>query len=191
MSIKNQHLSNAAIAKMTGLSPATISKVVNGRPGVSPKTRALVDAVIAQQGLPIRRKAQTSSSSAIELVLSHVNSTSTIDLLRGATVHAQQLGISVTISNVPAGVDRMERFRQILDRNPLGVILELEDVTHQERAFFQSRGIPYVVINLTRGMEDDMLTIGVDNWAGWFLSWATSCGVGAYSHRCYHRPQRC
>lgn len=166
----NHYMTHAEIAELTGLSAATISKVINGRQGVADKTRILVESIIEKNGMKVRRSGTVPSSGTIELVLSHVNSTSTIGLLRGATIHAQKLDIGISVTEVPFGVDRTERFRRILDRNPLGVILELEDITSQETSLFQSRDIPFVIINLTRGINDDLLCIGIDNWSGGFLA---------------------
>lgn len=167
--MSKSQISIAQIAKLTGLSAPTVSKVINGRPGVSANTRERVETVLAQYGYERKPAPRGKTSNTIELVFSHTFSTSTIELVRGAITHASTLGIGITISEVPAATDRTEQFRQILDRNPLGVIFELEDVTEQERRLFRSRAIPYIIINLSRGINDDLLSVGLDNWSGGLL----------------------
>ena len=38
------------LAKLAGVSPATVSKVINGRSGISEETRAAVEAILKQHG---------------------------------------------------------------------------------------------------------------------------------------------
>ncbi|MEI8409213.1 MULTISPECIES: LacI family DNA-binding transcriptional regulator [unclassified Kribbella] len=59
----------ATIAAGVGVSTATVSKVVNGRPDVGADTRARVEQALADHGyVPVRRKARQVSPDATEFL---------------------------------------------------------------------------------------------------------------------------
>ena len=160
----------AEIARRSGVSIAAVSKVVNGRDGVSDATRQNVERVLEQVGYRRKRQLDAKMSSTIEVILPYTDSNGIVEFLRGATAQANAMGVGITVSEPEPGADRYELFLQILRRNPLGVIVELPDITDKERRLFCSRSIPFVIVDLGRGTSDEALSIGVDNWTGGLLA---------------------
>ena len=56
------------LAKIAGVSPSTVSKVINGRPGISDETRRQVEQVLREHGYS-RPLVSTKLSPTIELVV--------------------------------------------------------------------------------------------------------------------------
>ncbi|MCH9275778.1 LacI family transcriptional regulator [Bifidobacterium amazonense] len=160
----------AEIARRSGVSIAAVSKVINGRDGVSDATRQNVEKVLEQVGYRRKRQLDAKMSSTVELILPYGDGNGVIEFLRGATSQANAMGAVVTVSETKPGADRYELFLQILRRNPLGVIVNLPDVTDKERKLFRSRSIPFVIVDLNRGTSDEALSIGVDNWTGGLIA---------------------
>lgn len=79
------------LAKLAGVSPATVSKVINGRSGISEETRAAVEAILKQHGYS-RPLVSTKVSPTIELVVEYIEHNGTMELIRYASHWAQQLG---------------------------------------------------------------------------------------------------
>jgi LacI family transcriptional regulator len=75
----------ATVAHATGVSLATVSKVVNGRHDVAPGTRARVKAALAEhQYVPVGAR-RASNTPIIDLVFHVLDSPWAIEIIRGAT----------------------------------------------------------------------------------------------------------
>ncbi|MBT1162023.1 substrate-binding domain-containing protein [Bifidobacterium sp. SO1] len=168
----------AEIAQRSGVSIAAVSKVVNGRDGVSDATRQNVEKVLEQVGYRRKRQLDAKMSSTVELILPYGDGNGLVEFLRGATSQAKAMGAGVTVSETKPGADRYELFLQILRRNPLGVIVDLPDVTDKERKLFRSRWIPFVIVDMNRGSSEETLSIGVDNWTGGLIAGRHLVGLG-------------
>src|SRR5699024_9188205 len=75
----------AAVARMAGVSVATVSKVVNGRSDVSPQTRSRVQDLLQQHDYvaPVFRRAETAARPTIEVQFAGVFKTYTAEALDG------------------------------------------------------------------------------------------------------------
>lgn len=160
----------AEIAQISGVSPATVSKVINGRTGVSDETRSKVESVLAEYGFA-KPLVQTKVSSTVELVITEVDNNGSAELIKQTTHYAQSLGIGITVSCT--GHHSSERgqrkgvstcLRGAIDRNPLGVILLLSDITAAEEEHLHARNIPYVIIDPVGQVSPETLGVGIDNW---------------------------
>lgn len=164
------------IARKAGVSTSTVSKVINGRPGVSSTTRHRVERFLAEAGYR-KPLVTTKTSSTIELVVKAVENNGTVEMIRYTTDYARELGIGITVSCTGrAEQDHALRkgigecLRGAIDRNPLGVILLLSDITPDEEKLLTSRNIPYVIIDPIGQVAADTLGVGIDNWTSGLIA---------------------
>ena len=71
------------IAAEAGVSPATVSKVLNGRTDVAPATRERVGTLLGQHNYPPQRAARRRRSGLIDLVFGGLDSPWAVEILRG------------------------------------------------------------------------------------------------------------
>lgn len=165
----NRAVRIADIAREAKVSASTISKVLNGRPGVSQSTRDAVESLLAASGYR-KPLVATKTSSTMELVVTEVANNGTMEMIRETAGYARQRGIGMTITctgRVGGGEGRKgvdECLRGVIDRNPLGVVLLLSDITAQEESLLSSRAIPYVIVDPVGQVSADALGVGIDNW---------------------------
>ncbi|OZG68643.1 LacI family DNA-binding transcriptional regulator [Bifidobacterium eulemuris] len=154
------------IAAQTGVSLATVSKVLNGRADVSAKTRAKVTEALQSNGYT-RRHAAIKQQRLIEVVFEDVETVWALEVLRGVLAEAKQHDLSVTVTEGgtkqhpdPSWLDGMLR------RQPLGAILVFSNLSKTERTKLKARNIPFVVFDPSGDPSADSLSVQADNWTG-------------------------
>lgn len=157
------------IAKLAGVSTATVSKVINGREGVSSSTRARIEKIMEESGYS-KSLVTTKTSQTIELVLTEVMANGINAMIAETTEYVKSMPIGITITQTGRGKRSEESFREILNRNPLGVILLLSNATEREKTLLRSRNIPFVIIDSIGEGSQDTLGVGIDNWTGGLIA---------------------
>ena len=142
------------IAQAAGVSPATVSKVINGRDGVSDETRDRVELLLGEAGF--RKKLPTTKTMrSIELVVSEMTNNGTVEMVKETASYARDFGLGITVSC--AGPDSGEYatrneasscLRNAIERNPLGVILLLSNISSAEESLLQTRNIRVIGQNV-------------------------------------------
>ena len=84
----------ATIARLAGVAPSTVSRVLNGKSGVSMDTRRRVEELLREQGY--RRAATRPPSPIVELVFYEMHSHLGVEIVRGVQAVVEQL-CSVTL----------------------------------------------------------------------------------------------
>jgi DNA-binding LacI/PurR family transcriptional regulator len=158
----------ATIAAEAGVSVPTVSKVLNGRPDVADRTRALVEEVLARH--QYRRRTRSPSVSGpplIDLCFHELGSPWALEIIRGVEGAAAELGVGVVLSEL-GGKHRPEQawLDMVLARRPLGVLLVLSGLSAAQRHQLESRSIPFVVIDTEGEPPKDVPTVGSNNWHG-------------------------
>ena len=144
------------IAKLAGVSTATVSKVINGREGVSSSTRARIEKIMEESGYS-KSLVTTKTSQTIELVLTEVMANGINAMIAETSEYVKSMPIGITITQTGRGKRSEESFREILNRNPLGVILLLSNATEREKTLLRSRNIPFVIIDsIGEGSQDTL-----------------------------------
>ncbi|WP_428859823.1 LacI family DNA-binding transcriptional regulator [Bifidobacterium dentium] len=164
------------VAKAAGVSAATVSKVINGRQGVSDETRDRVERLLTEVGY--RKKLPTTKTSqSIELVVKEVTNNGSVEMVRESTAYAKELGIGITVSCAGRehGTYKVRNevsscLRSAIERNPLGVIILLSDISPAEESLLETRAIPYVIVDPVGQVSADTLGVGIDNWTGGLLA---------------------
>ncbi len=159
----------SAVADEAGVSMSTVSKVLNGRPGVSLSTRARIEALLQDQGY--NRRGDALAAPLIELVFSALTTEWAIEIIRGVESVAREHGMSIVLTQ---SGDRQspgpEWIDGALQRRPLGVILIFSDLSDENKKQLRIRNIPFVVIDPAGNPAPDVPSIGAANWSGGVLA---------------------
>lgn len=113
----------ADVAEAAGVSVPTVSKVLNGRPHVSPSTRRRVDAVLKEMGYH-KPPRDTSTARLMQLVVNNFDSPWVLQILDGAEAAANRHGydlLCLRAENASAGAWR--KLRQPSVNQLAGVLL--------------------------------------------------------------------
>ena len=85
------------IAKLAGVSTATVSKVINGREGVSSSTRARIEKIMEESGYS-KSLVTTKTSQTIELVLTEVMANGINAMIAETSEYVKSMPIGITIT---------------------------------------------------------------------------------------------
>src|SRR4051812_40628426 len=139
--IPDRALTLADIARLAGVSPPTVSRVINGRSEVSAETREHVQRLLHEHGYRPRPRA-TKPSPLIELVFHELAGIYPIEIINGVERVARQHKLAVVVSE-SQGKTRPGRgwTDGVLDRCPTGVIPVFSDLSPDQRAQLAASGI--------------------------------------------------
>jgi DNA-binding LacI/PurR family transcriptional regulator len=154
----------AQIAAQSGLSTATVSKVLNGKPDVSPRTRKLVQDFLVSSGY--RKRGNSDAPPLIDVVFNDFDSPWATEIVRGAAAAAQAEGLTVAFTALSEGDERRVWFDHITSRGTRGVILLLSQLTERQKGELVARGMPFVVIDPTAEPGPEVSSVGATNWSG-------------------------
>jgi LacI family xylobiose transport system transcriptional regulator len=167
----------ARIATEASVSMSTVSKVLNGRVGVAPETRARVEELLQASGY--NRRGTSQSASLIELVVSDLVSVWAIEIIRGVERIAREndLSLVLTQSGDHHSPDP-EWIEGVIQRRPAGVILVFSDLSPEHKVMLRSRNIPFVIIDPSGDPAPDVPSVGSANWSGGLLATRHLIGLG-------------
>jgi LacI family xylobiose transport system transcriptional regulator len=155
------------IAREASVSMSTVSKVLNGRPGVSGATRARVEELLLRHAYNRRGGGDNSSAAFIELVINSLESEWALELIRGVDRAARANGLSVVLTRssnrhtLDAGW-----IEGVIRRRPVGVVMILADLSAEHKKQLRTRNIPFVLVDPTGDPAPDVPSIGSANWSG-------------------------
>lgn len=155
------------IAADAGVSVATVSRVINGRPGVAEKTRLTIERLLDKYGYS-KSLTSTKTSRTVEFVISSLENNGSFELAKELVYQSRDFEVGIVVTRMDSENDADECFRGIIDRNPMGVITLLSMVPPACIRLLKSRDIPYVIINSYGHLPADTLGIDIDNWRGGF-----------------------
>jgi LacI family transcriptional regulator len=169
------------VARTLGVSQATVSKVVNGKSGVSPSTRQKVQVELERFSYRSPSQRRTPRHLAIDFVCVDLGPYS-VEILRGLIAYAAEVNVEVTVSTVSGNAlrnrDGNEWADQLTSTGKNGLILLVEDVTAAQTHSIRDRGVPVVVIDPLGPTPDDVVSVGATNWAGGKLATDYLLGLG-------------
>ncbi len=139
------------VAKHAGVSPITVSRVINNSGHVSEKTRARVEASIEELAYvpnmlgPSLRFKQTNT---LALVLTDITNPYWTTLARGVEDAAQEKGYSVILCNTDESDQKQKQYvTMLLKRRIDGILLVPTDSTANSVATIQKQGVSVVVLD--------------------------------------------
>jgi DNA-binding LacI/PurR family transcriptional regulator len=157
-------LTIATIAQLAGVSPPTVSKVLNGRSGVGATTRQRVEALLRDHGY--RRPAPGGASPCLEVVFYAMLSSIAVEILRGVEEVASSRDLTVGFTDVYRRVTTGQPWLEpLLVRRPAGIIAVFSGVTDEHREVLASSGIPLVAVDPAGDMYPTP-SVGCANWSG-------------------------
>lgn len=159
----------ALIATDASVSVSTVSKVLNGRKGVSSETRARVEGLLRSHGY--NRRGTSPAAELIEVVFSELDSYWAIDIIRGVerVASEEDMGLVLTKSG-----DRHspspDWIESVIRRRPVAVVLIFSDLSPEHKQRLQTQNIPFVVVDPAGDPAPDVPSVGSANWAGGVLA---------------------
>ncbi|MFV2100362.1 LacI family DNA-binding transcriptional regulator [Micromonospora sp. LOL_024] len=155
----------AAIARQAGVSTTTVSKVLNGRPGVAPRTRQQVEAVLGEHRY--RRPDTSARTASIEVVFHGMLSNLAIAMMQGVEQVCSAQNLSVGFTDV---VHRSSGGRSwahdLLARRPIGVIAVHLAVPLERHALLATNATPLVALDPTGEPAHSVPSVGATDWSG-------------------------
>src|ERR1700761_6762996 len=110
----------ASIARLAGVSAPTVSRVINGRSGVSLSTRQRVEAVIREHGY--QRPDSVEPVAILELVFHALESLWALEIIRGVEQVAREHELAVVLTEMQGRLTPGRAWtEQVLTRRPTGV----------------------------------------------------------------------
>jgi DNA-binding LacI/PurR family transcriptional regulator len=153
----------AYIAESAGVSVPTVSKVLNGKSGVSAETRARVEELINQHGY--RKPSGSNRSNTVELVFRELESMWAVEIIRGVERVARKHRAGLLVSAFGLHDSEAPTWDDTVARRP-NCVLSVAQLSAVERAELSAKGIPFVVFDPTAELPDDVPFVGATNWSG-------------------------
>ena len=148
------------VARRAGVSPMTVSRVVNGSGRVSPELRARVEQALAETGyLPntVARNLRTRRTDTIALVMPDMTNPFFTALAHGVETSAREVGISLLVANSDEREDEEQRLVQVLlQRQVDGILLIPAGAGGEAIGRCRAHDVPVVIVDRRPG------TPGVD-----------------------------
>jgi LacI family transcriptional regulator len=162
------------IAAQAGVSMPTVSRVLNRRSDVAPRTRERVEQLLREHGYQRRGPRPDDRAWLIDLVFNDLDSPWAVEVIRGVEEAAHAAGAGTVVSAIHR---RRSSARQWLEnlrtRASDGVILVTTALDPDLHAELRRLHVPAVVVDPAGVPDLDVPTIGATNWAG---------GVSATEH---------
>lgn len=156
----------ADVAAAAGVSVPTVSKVLNGRQGVSDTRREHVERMLLELGY-VRRGRSDFGPGLVDFVISSLDTQWSTALLRGAQGEAARLGVDMVVTTThgnPVGthpwVERLVR------RGSCGVVLVVSELLSTGRDELAQLHVPVVLVDPVGSGTPELPTVAATNWAG-------------------------
>lgn len=152
------------IAELAGVSPPTVSKVLNGRRGVGPETRRRVETLLRDHGY--RRPLPTTGTPFVEVVFDNMLGSIAVEILRGVAQEAGARDCTVGFTDVRRQVPTDEPWVEaLLRRRPAAVITVCSMATAEHSQRLAAAGVALVAIDPI-GELATVPVVGSNNWTG-------------------------
>jgi LacI family transcriptional regulator len=155
----------AAVARLAGVSVATVSKVVNGRSDVAPQTRLRVQELLHQHDYvaPVVRRAEAAARPSIEVQFGGDLRSYAAEALEGIVDVAAELGVSVVVSK-PNLAPHWARELVAAGRRALLAVNSMYTQAYQNA--LTRAGLPLVVLDPLHPPHSEVHSVGSTNFAG-------------------------
>ena len=164
----------AEIAAIAGVSKPTVSKVMNGQPGVAPRTRERVQRVIAERGYVRHGAARALSAGrtgAVNLVVKEIDNPYFAEIIRGVEETLERAGLSMILTATHDEERRHRRWMaRVIEHGTDGAILVLPDEAIAHLEVLRSRGIPVALVDDRGEIPPGVASVGATNFAGGFAA---------------------
>ena len=139
------------VAAVAGVSPATVSRVLNGKQDVAVDLRQRVLGAVTDLGYRRNgpaRSLRTRAAMVLGLIISDISNPFFTAVVRGAEDQAQLAGYSLVLANADEDVDKEARYLEVAAAEQMaGVLLSPASLTRTSIDVLLERGIPVVTID--------------------------------------------
>jgi LacI family xylobiose transport system transcriptional regulator len=158
------------VASLADVSISTVSKVLNGRTGVSRETRARIEELL-QTNQYSSRVAKRNQASLLEVLCYEVESPFASEILGSVerTAREQRIGMVLT-GATERHLPEPDWIDAVLRRQPIGVILVACTLPAADKQRLVSRNVPLVMVDPAGALEPDVPSIGSADWTGGYLA---------------------
>jgi LacI family transcriptional regulator len=155
----------ATVARLAGVSVATVSKVVNGRSDVAPQTRSRVQELLARHDYvaPVLRRAEVTEGPTIEVQFEGPLKSYSAEALEGIVDAAAELGVALAVSKPNRG-PHWARDLVAAGRSALIAVTSVQTTAHLNA--LTRAGLPLVVLDPLHLPHSDVNSVGSTNFAG-------------------------
>ncbi|WP_308492128.1 LacI family DNA-binding transcriptional regulator [Microbacterium terrisoli] len=145
------------VAKLAGVSPATVSRVFNGMGVSAEKVTAVRDAARQLKFSPNRtaRSLRRQESEVIALVIPDIENPYFTELARGVEDVAQKAGYSVVLCNTDAQTEKEARYLQIAIAEHMAGVILAAAADHTNLDDIIATGRPVVAVDRGTGYDID------------------------------------
>lgn len=154
------------VASQADVSVSTVSKVLNGRAGVSDETRARIEALLQDKRYQ-QRNPKRQVAPLLDVLCYEVDSPFGSEAVASIEQSARQRRLGMVLTGAteratpyPYWVD------DVLRRQPVGVVLIACRLSAEDKQRLRSRNIPLVVIDPAGTPAPDVPSIGSADWNG-------------------------
>jgi len=158
------------VAALTGVSVATVSRVLNGRPDVSPTTRDLVLRHVRERGYVTSRSARALTSGRtglIGLTVPSMLGDYFTQIAAGATDALYERDARLVVCPTRHEHDREASLLQRLMHGTTdGTLVILPSESPAELAALHRQGYPFVVIDPPDNIDDGIPVVSAAHWSG-------------------------
>ncbi len=151
------------VAATAGVSPATVSRVLNGKQDVGTDLRKRVLAVVSELGYRPNgpaRSLRTRAAMVIGLVISDITNSFFTAVVRGVEDRAQKAGYSVVLANADEDLAKEASYLEIAAAEHMaGVLLSPASSRATRIDVLRERGIPAVAIDRRLNADIDSVTV--------------------------------
>lgn len=151
------------IAAEAGVSISTVSKVLNGRTDVAPRTRDRVGQLLRGHGYQV---APGLRAGVVDLLIGSLHGPWAEELIRGAVEAAREAAHSMVVTTVSSPAEFGPWLDQAAGRGTDGVLSVLYLPSAAERRRLTAAHIPLVVIDPPTEPGRDVRSVGTTNWQG-------------------------
>lgn len=150
------------VAKRAGVSPMTVSRVINNSGYIHQKTRERVEKAIAELGYvpnALARSLRFKQTKTLALLISDITNPFFTTLARGVEDAASEQGFSVILCNSDKSRDKEQQYLNVVIQKQVDGVLLVPAVSSIESGkFLQDCGVPFVVIDRRApGLEADIV----------------------------------
>ena len=157
------------VAQRAGVSPITVSRVINNSGYASPATRARVEAAIAELGYVPNRLASSLRSKrtrTLALVLTDITNPFFTTVARGVEDAASAAGYTVVFCNTDESEDKEKKYLQVLLQQQVdGILLVPARSTPESVALIAKQNTPVVVLDRRMSPTVEVDTVRCENEA--------------------------
>lgn len=151
------------VAQLAGVSPSTVSKVINGRRDVSDRTRQKVENALFSTGYK-KKLVTTKVSPTINLLVPHLQEAAANKLVAEILQQANDYDVNIGITHINEQTSTSS-MSKVLSTNPYGVIILLYRLLVKEQVLLENRKIPHVIIGQFGEVDSAAMSVGTDNYS--------------------------